>query len=141
MDSILDIIDYTGDSELIDYHYNNSLLTFNLEVPDLNKEVKFEIKTNHLITNIFNDGDSVFKKCFVKIEELSDYLTIMNNIYIPNSDFGKMMREVKSNYNLAYGLKQSNYKYMLSLIGHKRLLSCVIKDISSIIHDWNIKRN
>ena len=66
------------------------------------------------------------------IQDISQVLLVSNGVYVPTLDFGKFMQEAKANYNLAYGKKASQWKYLFSLIGYGPLVSCLLSNLDAI---------
>ncbi|AFZ26570.1 hypothetical protein Cylst_4491 [Cylindrospermum stagnale PCC 7417] len=69
--------------------------------------------------------------------ELNSLLNIENEFYVPNSNFGKMMKEVNGGASLAYGRKCSDVKWLLNVIGYSRLISCLISNLENV--SWGVK--
>jgi hypothetical protein len=64
---------------------------------------------------------------------LNEVLETSHDYYVPNSNFGAMMKEVRSGTSLAYGKKCSQFKWLLSITGYSRLLSCLVEDPDRIV--------
>ena len=76
--------------------------------------------------------------CFIELKPLTDLLRTENGIYVPANNFGQMMKETRLNLNLAYGLKTSEFGFILSLLGVNRLLSCIIKNKEDVMHNFDL---
>lgn len=137
------LIENSGDSILENYNYSKGALTISLKLDELNEKISLKIKTDELsFNNYFLDKtEDLYKTCRVEILELSNILSMENGIYIPSSDFGKLMNEKKLDYHLAYGEKQSTCKFIFSLVGYERLVSCLISDLDSIVVVGNVSGN
>lgn len=135
MEVIDKIIDFGGDSILKNYHYAYGVLMLDMYHSDFDKNVKIRIKTDYLIFNNYyylEEKEDLYRTCRIEFHTLSDILSIENGIYVPSKEFGKFMSETKLRLNLAYGKKSSESKYLLSLMGYDRLISCVVMDRSHI---------
>lgn len=106
-----------------------------LYLTEIDKRVKLLIRTDSLVFNNFylEKEEELYRTCRIDIEELLPILFVENGIYIPPSEFGKLMAEVRLDYNLAYGKKASQLKYILSLIGYGNLVSCLISGLDAIV--------
>lgn len=122
------IIENSGDCLVSEYEYAAGTLAISLELSDIDISVLIKIRTDNIaVKNYYlNKVEPLYKTCRIEIEELILRLGVENGIYIPSADFGKLMNERRSNYHLAYGEKVTVVKYIFSLIGYDRLISCVI---------------
>ncbi len=129
-----EIFNSIGDSIIKDYSYVDGNLSIILILDDNDKKINIVITTEHLSFNNFylSKKEQAYKTCRVQIEDLAEILSIENGIYIPKNTFGEIMKESKSNYNLAYGKKTSEVKYIFSLSGYGRLISCLINRLDEI---------
>lgn len=134
--NIDELIAHSGDSKLKKYHYDNENLSITIEIDDLNLDVKMKIPTNKLSIDMLQKNDDILKTCYIEISLIKDFLDVKNGIYTPSNDFGKMMREVKLDLNLAYGLRETEFKYILSLVGYSRLISCIVADKLDIKYSY-----
>jgi hypothetical protein len=128
------IIDNSGDSILEEYSYSKGILTIIMDITELEIKVKIKINTDRLsFDNAYIDKkEELYRTCRIEIQELLNVLSTENNIYVPSSDFRKLMNESKSNFNLAYGKKISEIKFIFSLVGYSKLISCLLSDLNSI---------
>lgn len=136
---ILDkIVSNSGDSILESYSYSNGVLTIGLELAELDKQVEIRIKTDSLSFNNFYSEkiENMLRTCRVEVQNLEDVLTVKNGIYVPSDDFGKLMKETRLNYNLAYGRKAVELKYIFSLVGYDRLVSCLLSNLNCVMIDY-----
>lgn len=128
------IIDNSGDSIIESYSYSEGVLTIVLELFEIDNRIELTIKTDSLAfdKSLMKLVDERLAICRIEMVELSSILTIENNIYISAKPFGQFMNECKANYNLAYGKKSNELKYIFSLVGYGRLISCLLSDLKSI---------
>ncbi|MGC4129626.1 MAG: hypothetical protein QM564_08730 [Bergeyella sp.] len=129
------LIKNSGDSILENYSYSKGILALILNIEELNKKLKIKIKTEYLSFNNFYIGknEELYRTCRIELEDLTKVLSVENGIYLPSINFGKMMNESKSHYNLAYGKKISELKEIFSLVGYGKLVSCLISELNDII--------
>jgi len=134
---LTELIKRSGDSKLDGYKYSDGVLAVKLIYGELEHQIQILIKTDSLIfdhQNLQRD-DKVFRTCRIETIELKGKLSIENGFYVPSSNFSKFMQEVRSGFSLAYGRKASEVKFLFSLIGYGRLVSCTISGFDQI--DFN----
>lgn len=131
------IIKNSGDSTIEYYQYSGGILTIDMYLIELDKKVRFRISTDTISTNDFyiNAKEDLYRTCRIEINELNKVLLTENNIYCPSNSFGKFMNETRSKYHLAFGRKSSEIKYIVSLVGYDRLITCLLSDLDKIIVD------
>ncbi|MGE9310820.1 hypothetical protein ACLOAU_04220 [Niabella sp. CJ426] len=129
------ILNISGDSILEEYSYSAGMLIIVLTVGELDKKLRISINTGELHFNNFylSKKEVLYKTCRIEIAELANILQLKNGIYTPSDSFGKFMNEARKNYNLAYGKKSSEVKYLFSLVGYSNLISCVFEDQDCIV--------
>jgi len=72
-------------------------------------------------------------KIWNRLSSGSYFPPAVKEVSIPKGNtFGKLMRESRLNYNLAYGKKSSKFRYIFSLKGYYNLVSCLISDLDAI---------
>ncbi len=129
------IIENSGDSNLENYDYSGGILTIALELGEISKKVIIRIRTEIMsFQNYYLDKpeDYFLRTCRIEIQELSSILSIENGIYVPSKDFGKIMNETRLSLNLSYGKRVSEFKYIFSLVGYDRLITCIVSDLDCI---------
>lgn len=128
-------IENSGDSRLENYVYSEGILMINLNLGEIEKKVLIKIRTDIIsFQNFYFDKlkDYSLRTCRIEIQALSSILSIENGIYIPSKIFGKFMNETRLNYHLGYGEKVSPTKFIFSLVGYGRLISCIVSDKNCI---------
>ena len=108
------IIENSGDSILECYKYSGGLLSINIDLVDLNKKMLIQIKTDSMSfnNNYLDKNEDIFRTCKIEVQDLSKFLTVNNNIYVPSNSFGKFMNEKRQNFHLAYVEKIIKMKYI-----------------------------
>lgn len=126
-----ELISKTGDSELLElkYNCNKNLLEFTLELDVIDEIFSFEVVTNEIRFGTIPPRNRV---CFIQLIELSDKLATANGIYIPASDFGKLMIETRQGFNLVYGKRVTEVSHILTLIGADKLFIAAIQSKEAI---------
>ena len=129
-----DLINNSVESILEKYSYSGGRINIMLNLISIEKIININIKTDHLSFDSFylEKDEELYRTCRIDIQTLIDVLSIKNGIFIPPDTFEKLMKESRSNFNLAYGKKASDIKYIFSLVGYGKLISCLIKDLSCI---------
>jgi len=127
------IMNRSGDSIFKGCLYSEGVLLLDLELTELDRQINLRIKTEDMSFDNRHayDDTAIYKTCRIEIQAL-DILSQENGIYIPPDSFGKLMRESRLNYHLAYGKKSSEFKYIFSLRGYYNLVSCLISDLDTI---------
>ncbi len=124
------IVSNSGDSIIEDYSYSHGILTLTLDIDELDRRFKLMIKTDTMsVENSYLEHHPI---CWIEIKELVNVLSLQYSFYIPAATFEKVMKETRLNYHLAYGKKTSEVKYIFSLVGSGRLLSCLLSDLNCI---------
>jgi hypothetical protein len=128
------VIKNSGDSTLKSYEYSSGVLVVLLCLGESDINVFIKIKTDTLsFKNIYlAKSEALYKSCHIEIQELSSVLTVTNGVYVPSVNFGEFMQEKEANYYLAYGEKATSVRYIFSLVGYGRLISCLLIDMDSI---------
>lgn len=134
METLDKIIHNSGDSILDKYSYSDGILTIDLDLTELDKKVKIRIRTDSLSFNDYyvNKTEDLYRTCRIEFQELLNILSLENSIYVPSKDFGRLMSETRLRLNLAYGKKSSEIKYIFSLVGYDRLITCTVSDLACI---------
>lgn len=131
------VIRNSNDAILEDHIYSKGNIIIKLFLTNLDKQIKLIVKTNQVaFDHIYLDkNEEFYRTCRIELLELSTVLSTENNIYIPPCNFGKLMRETRLNLNLAYGKKNSEIKFIFSLVGYGRLICCLISNLEDIYID------
>jgi hypothetical protein len=131
---INDLVRSSGDSILEHYQYSDGILTIRLYADELDRKIEIFLKTNALLfePSYFEKSEEAFRTCRIEIIDIQSVLSSQNGLYIPSNTFEKFMGETKAGYNLAYGKKTSEVKFIFSLVGHGRLITCLLYDFHQI---------
>lgn len=115
----------SGDSTVTYLKYANGVVDFNFEDGESDIEYKISIRTQRFVSETSQaDGAA-----HIRIVNLSDVLPVdkKSKIYIMPSGFGEQMKINRNFYNLALGLKSTEYPFMLVVEGNSKILVCPIK--------------
>lgn len=124
------LIAQTGDSTLRSYSFNNGLLVVSLELYD-GRDVRINIPTT--VVRGEQISTERIRYTFLKLDELEGMLKInKDGFYVPSSDFGRMMKEVRSGVSLAYGQRATEIKWLLSVTKNHPRVVCTVAEIDQI---------
>lgn len=127
------LVNISGDSTLLDYKYQSSILELILELDELDEDFELKIKTNIVRAILPKQAKPIFYTCRLELLNLSEQLSQQNGYYIPHSNFGQMKRQVNTGVSLAYGLNINEAKWCLNVIGYERLISCIVNNLKTDI--------
>lgn len=135
--TLQELISQTGDSTLHSYNFSNGVLVVSLELDD-DRNVTLKIPTTTVKGKQFPVGGNRYKidrNCYLKLDELKSILKVNENgFYVPSSDFGQMMKEIRCGASLAYGSRVTEINWLLRFIGYSpTLVVCTVSDINQII--------
>ncbi|MBP7282734.1 MAG: hypothetical protein KBA66_14220 [Leptospiraceae bacterium] len=126
-----ELISKTGDSELLELKYdcNKNLLEFTLELDVIDETFSFEVVTKEIRFGTIPERNRI---CYIQLLDISDKLATANGIYMPASDFGKLMQETRKGFNLVYGKRVTEVSHLLSLVGSDKLFIAAIQSKEAI---------
>lgn len=129
------VISNSGDAVLENYYHAEGRLTLTLYLTEVEQWCKLVINTDCFAgsKHCFEKKDGLYRTCRIELVELKDKLSSQNGFFVPSPTFGEFMKEARVNYNLAYGRKTSEVKYIFSLVGYGVLVSCLVKDVKDIV--------
>lgn len=135
INTIEELIANSGDAQLLDYDYVSGKLTFSLKLDELDCEVQLQLFTSVVAGSALNAQSAAHSTCRLEAIRLEEHLTLKNGIYVPSEDFGIMMKEIRANLHLAYGLRNTVVKIMLRVVGHTVLIACPVEHLDKI--EWS----
>jgi hypothetical protein len=127
-----ELVAHSGNSQLLGYEFADGTLTIHLDIDELDGLYAINIPTHFVYGEKLSVERSDLRNCRLDLIELSEILDVERGVYIPNRDFRVMLSEVHCGASLAYGASYSEFKWLLSAIGHSRLLSCLITDLDHV---------
>lgn len=126
--SLEELLYISNESVLKDYHYSDGRIRLRIEIDELDSDIILSANTNCLALNIPEQNNLASRTCHLELVYLSEILDTENGIFVPKSNFGDFMQQNRQHLNLAFGLKQTDYQFMLSLTGSYKLVSFVISN-------------
>jgi hypothetical protein len=130
--NIQDLASKSGDSYLKSYNFSDGILEICLDVDYFDEEITIHIPTHLVLGESILSKDKITRNCRIELTQLEDELNSEKDCYIPASDFGAFMKEVRAGASLAYGKKKSEVKWKISIVGYSRLISCLTGDLGKI---------
>lgn len=130
------LVEKLAEVEILDYGFNQQTLSIRLECFEDSECYEVLIPTNIVEVNIKNEflGNSALTTGIFHIHKLSDELDVVNNIYVPPSDFGKLMQCKRKGLSLAYGLKADDKYKLITLQGSSLILATICINFDDIKH-------
>ena len=125
---------HSGDSKLRDIHFDGIQLVASLDMDELDIGIDIIIPTCHVFVPGYNKSlSSIGRICYLDIIYPENQLLInQNGIIIPPNNFGKLMKEIKNGYGLAYGIHINRNPRIIRFLGHRLLLACVTTNIDQV---------
>lgn len=143
--TIQEIVAVSGDSTLLSWKFEKGILEVTLELYDDDVQVAIYIPTGIVLAekqlqkHKSRAGQEwvvveVEKppSVYLELTELPKHLASCHGYFVPHSDFGQMMREVRHGLSLAYGRKTSEFPWMLMVRGGAPIVACLVADLSAI---------
>lgn len=127
-----DLIAVSGDSYLEDYKYEDGVAQVVVKLDETDTKILIRVRSELMFFNVPEAKSLPYRTCYIELDSLSSLLSSKNGIHVPSDEFGKMMQEKRKNLNLAYGLRESDYKYILSFSASQKLVSFIIRDLEDV---------
>lgn len=124
--NLRELVDTSGDSHLIEFRFNNSILEVRIFHDEFDNEVIFKIRTNTVFGADLSEQDDIASTCRIEFSSVKGLLSEENGYFVAAKQFSMMMKETKLHLNLAYGVKAVEKVYLFSLVGYSRILSCLV---------------
>jgi hypothetical protein len=124
------IHDMKGDSTVRSVYYDNGIVKCVYE--DDQSDNTFLIELN---TDLFwSEAGSEIGSVHISIINLDQVLPIdsKSGIYFAPTKFNEQMKISREGYQLAFGKRQNDYPYFLSIRGYKKLLACPFRTMDDI---------
>ena len=128
-----EIVAMSGDSTVMSCKFEKGILEIALELYEDD-----DVVTIYIPTEIIRVDETDFLKasrrrgCLMELKEIQEHLASCHGYCVPSSDFGRMMREVRSGLFLAYGRKASEFPWLLSVRQNLPLIACLVADVGAI---------
>ena len=120
----------SGDSTVESFNFNGNQIQFLYE--DYDSDNNYEVIVNTPI--IFSEIAGGKNIVHMRIEDSIDKLIIddKSGLFILPDSFPKQMQAIKKGYHVLAGLKASEYRKVLKLIGNGIIVLCPIKNEDSV---------
>ena len=76
--------------------------------------IEFQIKS---LGHYSNYVSGQFSPCYLRINPITDDLSVEHGVYIASNTFENFIYECRSGFKVAYGLRVSQFKYFLKFLG------------------------
>ena len=123
---ITELVQHSGDSDLLAYTYQHGRLTLVMDINDLDQSVTISVPTQRLYGKELTNEISY--SYHLRLSKVSDHLTQTNGMYMPASEFGRFMQETRSGLALAYGMRSHEAAYVLTVHSSTLICACIIAD-------------
>jgi hypothetical protein len=127
-----EIVSKSGDSEFLQYCYDDGKLIVELEIDELDMLAVFNISTKTVTATSISDKDLPYRTCYINLFKLSETLTRDKGRYLPATDFPTLMKHEREGINLAYGKKVDEVEFILQFRGTEVILACLIENKGDI---------
>jgi len=112
--SLLEIIKNSDNSKLLDLSCDQDEITLTIARDYLDKIIRITFPFRNFFSSFSSKSDGI---CFLCIENIKDSLNVENGVYIPSTDFGDFMYDVREGNSSGYGLRESKFKIFFKVIG------------------------
>lgn len=119
-----------GDSTVTCLKYEDGVVYFDFEDGETGKDYKISVNTQRFAS----EASEVYGAAHIRVIDLIDVLPVdeKSKIYIMPCEFGEQMKINKNFYNLALGLKSTEFPFMLVVQGNNKILVCPIKSENEV---------
>ncbi|MFW1842788.1 hypothetical protein ACG9YY_07505 [Acinetobacter pittii] len=112
--SLLEIIENSDDSKLLDLSCGQDEIMLTIAHGNFDKTIRITFPFQNFFSSFSSKSDGI---CFLSIENIKDTLNVKNGVYIPSTDFGDFMYDVREGNSIGYGLRESKFKFFFKVIG------------------------
>ncbi|WP_151962493.1 hypothetical protein [Acinetobacter oleivorans] len=112
--SLLEITENSDDSKLLDLSCDQDEITLTIAHDYFDKIIRITFPFQNFFSSFSSKSDGI---CFLSIENIKDTLNVKNGFYIPSTDFGDFMYDVREGNSSGYGLRESKFKNFFKVIG------------------------
>lgn len=112
--SLLEIIENSDDSKLLDLSCGQDEIMLTIAHGNFDKTIRITFPFHNSFSSFSSKSDGI---CFLSIENIKDTLNVKNGVYIPSTDFGDFMYDVREGNSSGYGLRESKFKIFFKVIG------------------------
>jgi len=112
--NVLEIIENSDYSKLLSLSCDENEVSLIIAHEYLGKTIRLTFPFENFFNSFSSKSDGI---CFLSIEDIESQLGIKNGVYIPATDFGDFMYEMREGYCCAYGLRESKFKKIFKVVG------------------------
>lgn len=112
--SLLEIIKSSDNSKLLDLSCGQDEIALTIAHGNFDKTIRITFPFQNFFSSFSSKSDGI---CFLSIENIKDILNVKNEVYIPSTDFGDFMYDVREGNSSGYGLRESKFKIFFKVIG------------------------
>lgn len=112
--SLLEIIKSSDNSKLLDLSCGQDEIVLTIAHGNFDKTIRITFPFQNFFSSFSSKSDGI---CFLSIENIKDTLNVKNGVYIPSTDFGDFMYDVREGNSSGYGLRESKFKIFFKVIG------------------------
>jgi len=120
----------SGDSTVLAVSYANGVAAVHFVDGESDEELMIEVRTDRFRSDASSEHGSVRVELVALREKLPVHPA--SGRYMMPSDFESQMVATRPGWNLAVGLRQSEYPFMLRICGYKILLATPVQSPESI---------
>ena len=110
-----EILATSAESELLSCRMIDHVIILSIYHDELEQVIEFKLPYVSFYSTFSEHSTPAV--CFLKIEKISHLLKIENGVYIAASAFPDFMYEIQQGLHIAYGLRSSQFQYVLRCIG------------------------
>ncbi len=125
-------VNYTGDSNIKSYSFNNGTLKVIAYIDEFEKDYLLEFKTDTICIDPIEEHDVMTTLFRIEMIDPKSHLREMNGFYIPAEDFAGLMKEKRMSLNLVYGMRVSEVDFLICFKGYSNLLCFPVQNIDDI---------
>lgn len=112
--NLIEIIQQSAESHVQSLQTDGQLLIIHLFHDTLDGVIEFQIKSSEYYSNYVSGQ---FSLCYLKLNPITDDLSVEHGVYIASNTFENFMYECRSGFKVAYGLRAGQFKYFLKFLG------------------------
>lgn len=110
-----EILATSAESELLSCRVIDHVIILSIYHDELERVIEFKLPYISFYSTFSEHSTPAV--CFMKIEKISAVLNIEHGVYVAAHSFPDFMYEIKQGLHIAYGLRSSQFQYMLRFIG------------------------
>lgn len=127
IENFLELVAHSDESVLLGYKFSGGTLHVSLRMSNVDEfTVDVSARTEIVIANVPASEGPAYRTCFIElIKPVDELSTNQHGLYIPSTNFGKMIKEIRSGLGLVYGRHINEVEYILRFRGNL-LVACPV---------------